>query len=100
MQKFKRKILTLAITIPLPSMGAVTGPDLPSKIQAIIQMLLMLVGATAVLFLIIGGFQFIIAAGNPESVKRAKSTIIYSLIGLGIALLSYAIVHFILQKLK
>jgi hypothetical protein len=100
MKKFKRKILTLAITIPLPSLKPATGSDLPSKIHAIIQMLLMLVGAAAVLFLIIGGFQFILAAGHPENIQRAKNTVIYSLVGLAIAALSYLIVGFVIQKLK
>lgn len=61
--------------------------------------LLLLVGVVAVLFLIIGGFQYITSAGNPESVGKAKNTILYAIIGIGAVLLSYAAVQFILTNI-
>jgi len=96
MKKFKKSLATIPWLIIQPSSGA----DLPAKIQAIIQMLTMFVGAAAILFLVIGGFQFITAAGDQENMRRAKSTVMYSIVGLIIAILAYAIVTFVVQKLK
>ncbi len=53
----------------------------------------------AVLFIIIGGFQYITSAGNPENVSKAKNTILYAIIGIIVTLLSYAIVKFIIDAL-
>ena len=52
-------------------------------------------GATAVLFIIIGGVEFLTAYGNEEKITKGKKTITYAIIGLLIAILSYAIVTII-----
>lgn len=46
--------------------------------------LLLIAGAIAIVFLVIGGVRYIVSAGNPEQTKGAKQTIIYALIGLGV----------------
>lgn len=85
----------------VPSATKITGSSgLFDKVQVIIQALLLFVGATAVLFIVIGGFQFIISGGNPENIQRAKNSIIYSIIGLAIAVLSYVIVTFVIKSLQ
>ncbi len=48
--------------------------------------------AVAVLFLIIGGLQYITASGNEKRAEAAKSTILYAVIGLVVILLSFVIV--------
>ena len=57
-------------------------------------------GVLAVLFLIWGGAQYILAAGNPQKAAKAKSTILYSLVGLVIVVLAAAITFFITQVAK
>ena len=85
----------------IPPVTKITGSsDLFGKVQVIIQTLLLFVGATAVLFIVIGGFQFIISGGNPENIQRAKNSIIYSIIGLIIAVLAYVIVTFVIKSLQ
>lgn len=54
-------------------------------------------GMTAMLFLVIGGVRFATAYGNDEAIEKAKNQIIYSLIGLIIAILAYAIVTIIIN---
>lgn len=73
--------------------------DLLNKIQLISHALLLLLESTAVLFIIIGGFQLIFSFGNKEQIQRGKRTILYAIIGLLIALLSQSIVVFIFQAL-
>lgn len=59
---------------------------------------LSLVSTVAVLYLVIGGFQYIMSSGNPDNVGKAKNTILYAIIGLLLAILSFAIVSFIISK--
>lgn len=49
-------------------------------------------GALAVLGLCIGGVMFIVAAGDESQIQTAKMTLMYSLIGLVVVILSYVIV--------
>ncbi len=47
------------------------------------------------IFIIIGGLQMIGSAGNPQRFKMGRETVIYSIVGLGLAISAYAIVTFI-----
>ena len=47
--------------------------------------------ALAVLFVIMGAFQMITAAGSPEKVSSGRQYILYAAIGLAVALLARAI---------
>ncbi len=51
-----------------------------------------MVGLTAFVFLVIGGFRLVTAAGNDNDAQKAKTMIIYSIAGLVIVLLAYIIV--------
>ena len=46
----------------------------------------------AVLFLLVGGFQYISARGNEEATEKAKKTITGAVIGIIIIIMAYAIV--------
>ena len=50
------------------------------------------VAAMSLLFLMIGGVRFATLYGNEEGIEKAKHQVIYALVGLLIALLSYTIV--------
>ena len=54
-----------------------------------------LAGGLAFLFIIVGGIQILTAYGNDEQVTAGKKTITYAIVGLVIAILSYAIVAII-----
>lgn len=71
------------------------NPPLEGVINTLINVLLSVAGTLAVLFLIIGGYQYITSLGNPEQISKAKSSITYSIIGLIIVILSYVIVKFV-----
>lgn len=65
-------------------------------ITTIINILLFIVGALAVIMLIIGGLRYTISGGNASAVTAAKNTILYAIVGLVIAFLAFAVVNFIL----
>ncbi len=49
----------------------------------------------SVIFIIFGSIQFLTAYGNEEKFGNAKKTVTFAVIGLGISLLSFAIVQII-----
>jgi hypothetical protein len=51
-----------------------------------------IIGSLAVILIIIGGIQYAMALGDQEKIHTAKRTMLYAVIGLIIALLSYGIV--------
>jgi hypothetical protein len=61
-------------------------------IMGIINWILGIVVSLAILFLIIGGLMYIVSAGDEERIKKAKNIILYSVIGLGIVILSWSII--------
>ena len=67
-------------------------------ITTIINVVLGLIAVIAVIMIIIGGIECTVSRGDATKVKKAKDTIIYSVIGLVIALLSFAIVNFVLRE--
>ncbi len=76
----------------------VSKSDIPALLSLVIKVLLGLVGTVAVLFIIIGGIQYVTSAGNPDSVGRAKNTILYAVIGVIVAIIAYAAVNFIIKN--
>lgn len=62
-------------------------------IQSVITVLVTLAGAIAALFFVWGGITYITSSGNPESLDRAKKTIIYAAIGLVIAIAALVITN-------
>jgi len=60
---------------------------------------LFLIGAVSVIMLIYGGIRYTISGGDSSNVSAAKNTILYAIVGIIVALLSYAIVNFVIDKL-
>jgi hypothetical protein len=61
-------------------------------INNIIRGLQFLAGLVVVIFLIMGGFKFMTAGGNPDEVEKAKKDIFYAVVGLIIILVAQAFV--------
>lgn len=63
---------------------------------AILEIIVYIGGIAAVFFVIYGGIQFITSQGLPDKIAQARSTVINALAGLIIAILSVALVRFIM----
>lgn len=50
-------------------------------------------GIIAVIMIIYGGIQYVTSVGNPQATSKAKSTVIYSVVGLLIVIFAAAIVN-------
>ncbi|MBQ8996572.1 hypothetical protein IJ095_00885 [Candidatus Saccharibacteria bacterium] len=71
----------------------------PSVVEAnIINRIFWVVGVLAVIMIIVAGVQMITSAGDSGAVTKAKRTLVYSIVGLIVAVLAYAIVNFIIGK--
>ena len=60
---------------------------------------LFIAGALAVIMIIYGSIRFMTAHGDEKQVESARLIVTYSVIGLIIALLAYALVNFVLSNL-
>ncbi|MFC1662553.1 pilin [Patescibacteria group bacterium] len=69
--------------------------DLKDTVVNIIQWVLGILALVAVVMIIVGGFQWLTAAGNDEKIEKAKKVISAAVIGLIIVLLAWAIVIFV-----
>ncbi len=65
----------------------------------IINIFSLIVGAIAVIMIIVGGFRYVISSGNDQAVSGAKNTIIFALVGLVIVALAQFIVHFVIGNI-
>lgn len=65
----------------------------------IMNTLIFLIGAVAVVFLIIGGFRYVVSQGDAKHIAAAKDTILYALVGIGVAVISFAAVQFVVNSL-
>lgn len=74
------------------------GDRLPGIGQNIINTALYIVGILAVAMIIFAGLRYIMSGGNAKRVEQSKQILIYSVTGLIVALLAYAIVNFVLGK--
>lgn len=69
--------------------------DIWVVVANIARIALAVAGLVAVVFILIGAFQYITSSGNPDRAKAALSTITNAIIGLVIAILASAIVGFV-----
>lgn len=85
------------MNIPLPTdVNLPSGVEmLPKIISAGIQILFVTVVILSFVFLLLGGISWITAGGNKESLEKARKRVTYSIIGLIITLLAFAILRFI-----
>lgn len=68
--------------------------------QTITNILLFLIGAIAVIMLIIGGIRYVISGGDQAQVTSAKNTILYAIVGIVVAFLAFAAVNFVTTQLN
>ncbi len=79
--------------------GATKTDDAPDIIKNIINTILFVLGMIAVIMIVIGGIRYTTSNGDASSVKGAKDTVLYAVVGLVVAIMAYAIVNFVLDRL-
>lgn len=51
----------------------------------------------AVGFIIYGGYMYMISAGDPGKVKKAKDVLLYAIIGIVVVMVAFVITKFVIQ---
>jgi hypothetical protein len=69
-----------------------------SALKTVVNVLLFVIGAVSVIMIVIGGIKYTTSNGDSSAVTSAKNTILYSVVGLVIALMAYAIINFVLEQ--
>lgn len=67
-------------------------------IETIVRVMLFVIGAISVIMIIVGGIRYTISQGDSGKLTTAKHTIMYSIVGLLVAIFAYAIVSFIVDR--
>lgn len=76
--------------------GAAQTDDFQVMMHNIVNTLLLVLGMIAVIMIVIGGIRYTTSNGDASQVKAAKDTVLYSVVGLVVAILAYAIVNFVI----
>lgn len=64
--------------------------------STITNVLLFIIGAIAVIMIVIGGLRYVLSGGDSSQVTAAKNTILYAIVGIIVAILAYAAVNFVI----
>lgn len=78
--------------------GCHTTVTLPDAYTSILNTVLAVTGVISVIVIIISGIMITTSQGDPTKVKKARSSIVYALIGLAVSLLAFTIVNFVLDN--
>lgn len=110
MNKTKEKIIGLilsstALLLAFSANAQTTFPSITARstytkdtllgdFRTIVNYVLSFVAVLAVLMIIYGGYLYITSGADESRLGKAKSTLIYGIIGVAIAILSFAIISF------
>lgn len=67
--------------------------------KKVVNIMLFVIGAVAVIMLIYGGVKYVISGGAQDKVAEAKNTILYAIVGIVVAILAFAVVNFVVTGL-
>ena len=73
--------------------------SLQSAITNILSAIIGVAGLVSVVYIIIGGVQYMTSSGDASKVEKAKKTILYACIGLIVCALSFVIVNFVIGNI-
>ena len=76
---------------------SIDGKD--GLIKTVVNILLWAVGILSVIMIIFSGFRYITSSGDASKTKSAQSTLIYSVVGLIVAIMAWAIVNMVINRL-
>lgn len=77
------------------------GSDQISRVvQGILNAVIASSGLVAVVYIVIGGINYMTSSGDATKVQKARQTILYAVIGLVVCALAFAIVNFTIDKIN
>lgn len=77
--------------------GEEAGNSISNLVGSVINILSWIVGIISIIMIIIGGLKFVTANGNAQSAAAARSTVIYALVGVVVAVSAQILVRFVIN---
>ncbi len=72
----------------------------PSKaLPNILKIVFALSGAVSLLIITIAALRMVLSQGNPDSINRARNTILYAVLGLIISVFAFTIVAYVIKRI-
>lgn len=89
----------MAATLNLGPLPKPTGVDDGSKLQTILSLVFVILGAISLLVITIAGFMYTISHGDPKIIEQAKNSILYAVVGLVVSISAFAIINFVVGRI-
>lgn len=106
MKKFILTVVSTSLAV-LPTIGmaqqqqgGAPSVNVIEALESVTNWLFAILLIVAVIFLIIAGFYFIFAQGDPDKVSKARSMVLWSLVGVAVAVLARGLVILVSQALS
>ncbi len=97
-----KRILSALFLLALPVAASAVSTTIPGTyadwagVMTVVKTALWLIfGAVALVMFVIAGFEFITAAGDVEKLGKAKTAVIWGVVGIIVAVLAYSILSVI-----
>ena len=71
-----------------------------ASVESVVRNILLLVNTLFFIFMIYGGIIWFTSAGSEDKIARAKSTVLYCIIGMAVSTSAYAITMFVISKVQ
>lgn len=101
MKIFRNVVFLLPLFIASPVFAQGEEPkrigELFVVLDNVFKYLFPLAGLVCVVFIIIGGYMWMSAAGDPSRVKTAQNTLTWAIVGLVVVLLAVAVIEVIVR---
>lgn len=85
------------LNIKIPNLGPGSGSGIGTVLNILYALVLYLIGGLAIIGILVGGIQFITSSGNADQAAKAKKTIVYSVIGIIVAILAVVITNVVVN---
>jgi hypothetical protein len=69
-----------------------------STIAVALEIVFGILGSVAFLMIVLSGLRYTLSRGNSDQIAKAKNSIIYSAVGLVLAVLAFSIVRFVVRN--
>jgi hypothetical protein len=88
-------------TPPPPTLGGDgNGPSIAGIVDTLLDYLFPIAGVIALIFIIMGGYMWIISAGDPSKVKQAQGTLTWAIIGLVVVMVIFSVLRILINFLS
>ncbi len=90
----------ICIPVNNNSTDSILGSDsLVGLIKNVLNILLYIAGAISVLFVVIGGYQYLSSGGNEEAAEKGRKTVTNAIIGIVVVVLAFTIINVVVGTL-